>query len=87
MGRYLRPERLSFDEAVRLASRRPVPVARLGLEMLRKKTPATIDECAALLGLVDAEAVPVRPELLRWARGVLSSVRALPARMGARIPR
>lgn len=73
MVRHLRPDRLGLAEAVRLASRRPVPVARLGLEILRTKTPRTAEDCVALLGLVEAESEPVRPDLLRWARGVLSA--------------
>ena len=35
MERYLRPEDLSLAQAVRLASSRPLPVARLGLRLLQ----------------------------------------------------
>ncbi len=57
---------------MKLASSRPLPVARLGLAFLRAKAPESAEECRALLGLVEAEAAPVRPELVKWGRGVLS---------------
>jgi hypothetical protein len=67
------PARVGFSEALRLAASRPVTVARLGLTWLQTKQPATLDECRAVLGLAEAEAAPVRPELVRWARTVLSA--------------
>jgi hypothetical protein len=72
MAKHLQPERLTLEQAVKLASSRPLPVARLGLRFLQGKAARTEEECRALLGLVEAEAAPVRPELVRWARGVLS---------------
>lgn len=71
MSTHLRPDQLGFDQAVKLASSRVLPVARLGLKFLRAHTPRTEAECRAVLGLAEAEAVPVRPELVKWARGVL----------------
>jgi hypothetical protein len=65
-------ERVTLDQAVWVARKRPLPIARLGLAWLKTKTPATESECRALLGLVEAEADPLRVELVRWARGVLS---------------
>jgi hypothetical protein len=73
MGERLDPNTVTLEQAARLASRRPVPVARLGLTWLRSKQPATPEECRALLTLGEAEAQPVRPELVCWARTVLSS--------------
>jgi hypothetical protein len=72
VARYVRPEQVSFAEAVRLASARPMPLARLGLGWLREKAPRDEEECRALLGLSEAQAGPLRPELVAWARGVLS---------------
>ncbi|HKB40651.1 MAG TPA: hypothetical protein VKD72_29770, partial [Gemmataceae bacterium] len=68
----LHPERTTLEQAVQLARSRPLPVARLGFSWLRSRRPETEADCRALLGLVDAEAEPMRAELVRWARGVLS---------------
>lgn len=75
MAKHLQPDRLTLEQAVQLAKSRPLPVARLGLGFLRLKSPQSEAECQALLGLVEAEAEPVRPELVKWARGVLSQSR------------
>jgi hypothetical protein len=48
-------------------------VARLGLTWLQTRRPETEADCRALLGLVEAEAELLRPELVRWARGVLGA--------------
>src|SRR5262249_10540388 len=64
---------VSLEQAVHVAERRPVPIARLGLAWLRTKAPADEAGCRLLLGLTEAEAEPVRPELVRWARGLLSA--------------
>jgi hypothetical protein len=73
MVKHLHPDRTSLDQAVRLACRRPLPVARLGLQLLQAKRPTSETDCRTLLGLVEAEAEPLRPELVRWARGVLNA--------------
>ena len=72
MERHLRPESLSLAEAVRMASSRPLPLARLGLRLLQGRVPRGEDECLLLLGLVEAESEPIRAEIVRWARGVLA---------------
>jgi hypothetical protein len=46
-------------------------VARLGLALLRTKQPVTSDDYRLLLSLAEAEAAPLRPELIGWARSVL----------------
>jgi hypothetical protein len=69
----LGPERVTLDQAARLAASRPLPAARLGLLWLREKAPATEADCRALLALAEAQAEPLRPEMVRWARGVLSA--------------
>jgi hypothetical protein len=73
IARRLRPERATLEQAVQLASARPLPVARLGFSWLRTRTPQGEADCQTLLGLVDAEAELLRPELMRWLRGVLSA--------------
>jgi hypothetical protein len=72
MASNLRPDRLTFEQSVQLASSRVLPVARLGFGFLQSKAPRSEEDCRALLGLAEAEAVPVRPELVKWARGLLS---------------
>jgi hypothetical protein len=69
--RAVKPEMVSFADAVKLAMMRPVPLARLGRAFLAGKTPATDDDVRALFDLREAEAAPVRPDLVRWAVGVL----------------
>lgn len=70
---HIDPSRITLEGALRLAVSRPVPVARLGLAWLQLKQPATPDEYRAVLALAEAEAAPVRPELVRWARTVLGA--------------
>jgi hypothetical protein len=73
MARSVRPEQVPFADVVRLAMSRPVPVARLGAAWLRGKIPQTEEECRALLGLAEAQAEPIRAEIVRWARQLLSA--------------
>jgi hypothetical protein len=68
----LGPDRVTFAQAVGLAASRPLPAARLGFLWLRAKAPADEADCQALLGLAEAQAEPLRPEMVGWARGVLS---------------
>jgi len=70
---HVRPERVNPEEAVRLACSRPLPLARLGFSWLREKPPESAADCQALLRLAGAEAEPSRPEMVRWARDVLSA--------------
>jgi hypothetical protein len=72
MASRLQPDALTLSEIASLAGSRPLPVARLGFDWLRTKRPASEEDCRALLRLADAEAAPLRPEMLRWVRSVLS---------------
>jgi hypothetical protein len=67
------PAAIALSQAVRLAVSRPVSVARLGLTWLRTKQPATLEECRLVLSLAEAEAEPVRADLVSWARSALSA--------------
>jgi hypothetical protein len=69
----LQAARVTFEQAVRLAGSRPLPAARLGFTWLQQKTPVSEADCQALLGLAEAQAAPLRAEMVRWARGVLST--------------
>jgi hypothetical protein len=64
---------VTIEQAVRLAISRPLPVARLGFRWLQTKTPTRATECRALRDLTEAQAEPLRPEMVRWMRGVLSA--------------
>jgi len=75
MTERLGPERISVGDAVRLARARPLPVARLGFEWLKAKTPATVDDEVAIRSLVDAECESLRPEMIRWLKEVLRASR------------
>jgi hypothetical protein len=70
---HIQAERVGLEDAVRLACSRPLPLARLGFSWLQTKHPQSAADCQALLRLAGAEAEPLRPEMLRWARGVLSA--------------
>lgn len=72
IGRLVKPEQVGFAQAVRMAMTRPVPLARLGQRWLTGKRPANEDEVRSLFGLREAEAEPLRGELVRWACRVLS---------------
>jgi hypothetical protein len=71
-------DRVSLAQAADLAMQRPLPVARLGLHWLRGKVPASEEDYRTLLGLVEAEAEPLRAEILRWLRSVLAAVPEYP---------
>jgi len=71
--KHLHPDKVTLEQAIALASRRPVPIARLGLSWLRSKAPQTATECTSLLALTEAQAESVRGEIVRWARQVLSA--------------
>lgn len=72
MARLIAPEEITLAEAVRLATSRPFPLARLGLLWLRTKILLSDDDCRLLLGLGEAECEAIRPDLIRWAAEVLS---------------
>jgi hypothetical protein len=71
IGMHLKADRVSLEQAIRLAASRPLPLARLGFSWLQTKRPETEADCRALLGLLEAEAEPMRPEMVRWARSAL----------------
>ncbi|MFO0825794.1 MAG: hypothetical protein U0792_22190 [Gemmataceae bacterium] len=70
--RAVKPAQVSFEAAVRLAMQRPVPLARLGMNFLEGKKPANAVEVQAIFGLREAQAEPLRADLVKWATTVLS---------------
>lgn len=73
MAAHLRPERITFEQAAKLAMARPLPVARLGLNWLKGQRPTDETEIRAALGLAESQAGPIRAELIRWACAALGS--------------
>jgi hypothetical protein len=69
----LEADRVTLEQAVRLAASRPLPAAWLGLTWLQKKVPANAADCQAVLRLTEAQAEPLRPEIARWVRDVLAA--------------
>ncbi len=72
MQAHLNPGTLTLEQAVSLAASRPLPLARLGFDLLRTKKPRTEAEGLTLLPLVEAEAEPLRPAIIRWVRETLT---------------
>lgn len=70
--RVVKPEQVSFADAIRLAMQRPYPLARMGRVFLNGKRPANADDVHVLFALREAESEPLRAELVRWAIGILS---------------
>lgn len=73
MRQHIRPHDVSFAQAVRLASVRSLPLATLGLDWLRTKSPRTDEEYLLVFGLAEADCEPLRGPLVGWGRGVLSA--------------
>lgn len=69
---HVRPERVRLEQAVQLACSRPLPLARLGFSWLQSRQPTSAIDCQTLLKLAGAAAEALRPEMVRWARGVLN---------------
>ncbi len=73
IGRHVRADQVTLEQAVRLAGLRPLPLAKLGLAWLRAWSKLDRAEITTVLTLVDAESETFRPEILRWLRGVLAA--------------
>jgi hypothetical protein len=69
----LGPQRVTLEQAAHLAASRPLPAARLGYLWLQARPPTNEAECRTLLQLAEAQAEPLRPEMVRWARSVLGA--------------
>jgi hypothetical protein len=73
LGARLGAEHVTLQQAAHLAASRPLPAARLGFLWLRTKLPASEADCRALLALTEAQAEPLRAEMVHWARGLLAA--------------
>ena len=72
VGRHLAADRVTLQDAVRLAASRPLPLARLGLGWLKSKKPTSDEEQRGLFVLLEARSEPLRPEILAWLRSALA---------------
>ncbi len=72
LGRRLDPGRVGLGDAVKLALHRSLPVARLGLTLLRGRGPLGEAHWPALMPLVQAECAALRPELASWLADILT---------------
>jgi hypothetical protein len=79
IGRHVRPEQVTLEQAARLAGLRPLPVARLGFSWLQAMALRGPADFRAVLTLVEAECEPLRPEILRWLRETLGAAPDLEA--------
>jgi hypothetical protein len=71
--KHLAAGQVTFEQAASLARLRPIPLARLGLDWLKTKTPG-VDNVQTLFSLLEALSDPVRPDLLRWTRHSLAGL-------------
>jgi hypothetical protein len=79
IDRHLKPDRVMLDQAVKLAGARALPVAKLGFSWLKSKpidgssdVSAVMNHVLVLVKLVNAECLPMRPEILRWLQATLA---------------
>jgi hypothetical protein len=72
LARRLDPGRVTLADAVKLALHRSLPVARLGLTLLRNRGPRGEADVPILMPLVQAECDALRPEVVSWLRDTLT---------------
>lgn len=72
--RHVRPDEVTLDQAADLATRRPSPLARLGLDWLKARAIGEDEVDALMARLLDAACVPIRPDILGWLRGLLANL-------------
>jgi hypothetical protein len=72
LQRRLDPARVALADAVKLALHRSLPVARLGLTLLRGREPVGEADVPNLMSLVQAECDAMRPESVAWLRDTLT---------------
>jgi hypothetical protein len=71
--KHVRPDRLSIDQAIDLATARPTPVARLGLDFLRQLNTTTDAARASLARLATARCQAVAKTIAAYALSLLGT--------------
>jgi hypothetical protein len=79
MQRHIEPARLTFAQLVKLTNSPKAPAAKLGVEGLRSRVPRDELEIQLLLSLANARCEPLRGEIVRLIRTLLSSTGRLDA--------
>lgn len=76
MRQHVPPDRFELAELVELASARAVPVARLGLEMLKSRSIDGPEQRREIARLAEARCGGIGQELALWALGILGQAGA-----------
>jgi hypothetical protein len=76
MNQRVRPERLSLEQCVALASARATPVARMGLSWLRSRPVTGSPDRATIGRLADVQCDAVGAEVTEYALSILGSAQA-----------
>ena len=67
MSQHVRAERVDLPQSVHLACARPVPVARLGMNLLRDREIRTEEDRESIARLADAKCASAGEEMAQWA--------------------
>ncbi len=70
MLRHVTADRLDFVQRLRMACAQPSPVARMGLDFLRARPPATAAERASLVMAGESNCPAIAGELARWTLSI-----------------
>jgi hypothetical protein len=73
MAQHVRPERLTVEQMVQIATAQPVPVARMGLKFLQTRAIDSPGFIEALPGLANARSAGVAAEITTWALSILGT--------------
>jgi len=73
MVRHVTPDRLTLAQCMDLACSAPTPVARLGLDLLRKRTVSTPADLALLVRLAEARCAAVGGAITEWVLGLIGT--------------
>jgi hypothetical protein len=73
MRQHVTPERLTLAQAVELTTAAPVPVARLGLEMLKQKPIKSAEDREQLARVADAQCAGIAGEIATWALRIVGA--------------
>lgn len=71
MQEKLQPTQIPLEKLVDLAKRRSLPVARLGFAWVSCQRPETEADALLIMTLIEADAEPLRGEIVQWVRAVL----------------
>jgi hypothetical protein len=73
MAQHVKPERLTIEQMVEIATAQPVPVARMGLKFLQGRKIDSAADRQFLAGLANARSAGVAGEITTWALSILGA--------------